>query len=245
MHEMGNRGRRTYHRRGPVLLLVRVALRRKGEYARKRHTDGDSCFRTAATAEGNSGRGDHGRRDDLIMSGDSTIPMGLPKPRIVVVDAEDRVVACKDRNALEPGDIYRVTSLWLKNSKGEVLLAQRALTKKKDPGKWSCAVAGTVDEGEEYDDNIIKEIREEIGISIPIEALQKGPNIFIHGNSNDFFDQWYVGTVPADTVLTRQEDEVAALRWMSPEEVRTTLREHPDFFIASAHEWLPRMLEEY
>jgi isopentenyl-diphosphate delta-isomerase len=171
------------------------------------------------------------------------MPEQIRKPRIAVVDEDDRFVAFKDRDELAVGDMYRVTSLWLKNSRGEVLLAQRALSKKKDPGKWSCAVAGTVDEGEDYDANIIKEIQEEIGITMLLEDLVRGPKMLVHGGTNDFFDQWYIGSVPADTALVRQEEEVADLRWMNPQEVLKILDTNPDFFVASAKEWLPQLLK--
>lgn len=167
------------------------------------------------------------------------------KPRIAVVDENDQLIGYKDRDALAKGDLYRVTSAWITNSRGEILLAQRAFSKKKDPGKWSCAVAGTVDEGEEYDDNIVKEIAEEIGVKLTIHDLAKGPKMRIRGNANDFFDQWYVCMldVPEDAFVI-QVEEVVAVQWVSKDEIRRLLRESPDFFIPSASQWLPAFLED-
>lgn len=166
------------------------------------------------------------------------------KPRIVIVDDNDQLIGYKDRDALAEGDIYRVTSAWITNSKGEILLAQRAFSKKKDPGKWSCAVAGTVDEGEDYDDNIVKEIEEEIGVKLPLNSLHKGPKMRIRGSKNDFFGQWYAGTLDmSESALVIQKEEVAAVRWVSRDEIRRLMRESPDFFIPSASQWLPALLE--
>lgn len=78
--------------------------------------------------------------------------------KIQIVDENDKFVSNKERSEVDyKSDIYRVSALWLTNSKGQTLLAKRAMVKDKDPGKWGPAVAGTIDEGETYDENIYKE----------------------------------------------------------------------------------------
>ena len=84
--------------------------------------------------------------------------------KFTIVDENDNIIAQKERANIKPEDIYRVAALWVTNSKGDILLAQRALSKKHDPGKWGPAVAGTVEERETYRANIIKETSEEIGL---------------------------------------------------------------------------------
>lgn len=75
--------------------------------------------------------------------------------KIQIVDDQDQFIGLKERNEVDyKSDIYRVSALWLTNSKGQTLLAKRAAVKDKDPGKWGPAVAGTIDEGETYDENI-------------------------------------------------------------------------------------------
>jgi hypothetical protein len=110
------------------------------------------------------------------------------KPRIVIVNENDEIIAHKERGTLIQKDIYRVSALWVKNFKGDILLAQRKFTKSHDPGKWGPAVAGTVDEGETYEQNIIKEAEEEIGLKNIRPTL--GPKIRMTGEYN-YFDQWY------------------------------------------------------
>ena len=86
------------------------------------------------------------------------------KPKTIIVNENDEIIGYKGKGTLEKSDIYRVSALWIQNSKGDILLAQRKLTKKHSPGKWGPAVAGTNDEGESYESNIIKETEEEIGL---------------------------------------------------------------------------------
>src|SRR3989344_4999835 len=84
----------------------------------------------------------------------------------VIVNDNDEVIGSKNREKIDPQkDIYRVSALWLTNSMGEILLAQRHRNKPKDPGKWGPAVAGTVQKGESYYDNIVKETKEELGLA--------------------------------------------------------------------------------
>ena len=90
----------------------------------------------------------------------------MSKAEIIIVNEIDEVIEYKKRDELAPLDIYRVSALWITNSHGEILLAKRHHTKDHHPGKWDPAVSGTVEKkrGGTYDENIIKETEEEIGI---------------------------------------------------------------------------------
>ena len=153
----------------------------------------------------------------------------MTRPRIIIVDGDDRVIGHKERGTLVREDIYRVSALWVTDSEGNILLAQRKLTKTHDPGKWGPAVAGTLDEGETYESNVIKEAEEEIGLK-DIAPIQ-GPRQRISGEYN-FFDQWYMLTVdrPAEE-FTIQEEEVEQVRWLSPGELRRELIDHPENYL--------------
>ena len=106
--------------------------------------------------------------------------------KIIIVDEHDNEIGLKERDEIEKGDIYRVSGIWITNSKGEILLSQRSLLKKKSPGKWTCAAAGTVDEGETYENNILKEVEEEIGITLLPSDLFLGPRIKLKGIHTHF-----------------------------------------------------------
>ena len=160
--------------------------------------------------------------------------------RMVLVNENDEIIGYRARAEKQPEDIYRVSCLWITNSKGEILIAQRSHLKNTDPGKWSTAVSGTVDEGEGYDDNIVKEVKEELGISVALHELQKGHKTLLQG-TNQFFCQWYsLTTDVTDFVL--QKEEVEAVRWISKEELAREFAEHPERFARTASEWLPRIM---
>lgn len=156
--------------------------------------------------------------------------------KIIIVDENDNIIAGKERESLETGDIYRASALWLANSKGEILLARRALSKAHSPGKWGPAVSGTVEEEETYDSNITKETEEEIGLKNI--KFKKGPKIKISGEYN-YFCQWYLAKI--DKPLEKfkiQKSEVAEVKWFSRDELRRKIKINPEEFIASINQWI-------
>jgi isopentenyl-diphosphate delta-isomerase len=149
--------------------------------------------------------------------------------KFTIVDENDNIIGQKERADIKQEDIYRVAALWITNSKGDILLAKRALSKKHDPGKWGPAVAGTVEEGETYRANIVKETDEEIGLHniSPVE----GPKIRVKGEYN-YFDQWFLLKTDLDiSSFTVQKEEVAEIKWFSPKELKEQLKKSPGQFL--------------
>jgi len=152
--------------------------------------------------------------------------------RIIVVDEKDNVVGVESRVLVDEKKLrYRVSALWLKNSGGDVLLARRAFSKTHYPGRWGPAVAGTVDEGESYEDNIVKEAGEELGL-VGVD-MKEGPKVEISGKYNHF-TQWFVGVVDEDVDFFKiQEEEVAEVKWFSVGELKDMIMDHPEMFVKS------------
>jgi isopentenyl-diphosphate delta-isomerase len=149
-----------------------------------------------------------------------------------VVNDKDEVIGHKLRQEIDwKNDIYRISALWLTNSKGEALLAQRLLTKDKDPGKWGPAAAGTLEKGETYEANIYKEAAEEIGLTGV--KFSKGPKQRFH-TPRQAFCQWYMGVcdLPADKFVL-QPEEVEQVRWISFTELEQDVSNHPSKYVPS------------
>lgn len=151
--------------------------------------------------------------------------------RIVIVNENDEIIGHKERGTLDKEEIYRVSALWITNSKGEILLAQRSFSKKHHPGYWGPAVAGTIDEGEDYEDNIIKEAKEEIGLTdiSPIKLIKKK----VTGEFNHF-TQWFGLKMDKDiSEFEIQKEEVEALKWISFEDLKKDFLDNPDSYYIS------------
>ena len=68
-----------------------------------------------------------------------------------------------------PGFYHKPAWTWAYNSKGQVLVQKRAMSKKKFPGYWDMPCAGHVDAGETTKIGAIREAKEEIGVDVSEE----------------------------------------------------------------------------
>ena len=149
--------------------------------------------------------------------------------KVIIVDQQDNIIGHKFSDKVLNTDIYRVSALWLTNSIGQILLAKRTANKKHHPNKWGPAVAGTIEQGESYDDNIIKEAEEEIGLK-NIKFI-KGPKK-LNIQNYKHFTQWYTAVLDKDIKdFVLQPEEVAEIRWFTKQEIEDQLKNDPEFFI--------------
>ena len=83
-----------------------------------------------------------------------------------LVDEEGRVIGSATRGQCHDGSklLHPVVHLHVFDSEGRLYLQQRPLWKDIQPGKWDTAVGGHVDYGENIDDALLREVREELGI---------------------------------------------------------------------------------
>jgi 8-oxo-dGTP pyrophosphatase MutT (NUDIX family) len=154
------------------------------------------------------------------------------------VNTDDEPIGSKHWRDMQYEDIYRVSALWLTdNSTDSILLAQRKWTKKNDPGKWGAAAAGTLEVGETYESNIIKEIEEEIGLKGL--KLKIGPKMYCDDGKHRFFCQWFIATVDKEKVdIVIQEDEVESVNWVSKSWLLNDLMQSPERYTPSMAECL-------
>lgn len=126
-------------------------------------------------------------------------------------------------------DIVRSASLWITNSDGDILLAQRKLTKRNNPGKWSEAVGGTVEGEDDYESTMLREAEEEIGFSVDNYVI--GPKQYV-SSPTKYFVQWYVATVDCPIEAFHiQEEELEQLAWINQEQFRNELKNTPEKYI--------------
>lgn len=159
--------------------------------------------------------------------------------KIPVVNENDEIIGYTNREDRNPEDITRITSIWVTDENGKMLLQQRKFTKKINPGKWAPAVSGTLEEGETYESNAYKEMEEEIGVKgVPLTFVKK---IYGIGGGGKRFLQIYEAIISKDQKLTAQEDEVEELKWFTKDELIKALEERPDDFVGSMHTYFKEM----
>lgn len=151
--------------------------------------------------------------------------------KVIIVDQNDQVLGFKGRLDRNPNDIIRIAGIWIENEKGEVLIAQRSLNKKNDPGKWGPA-AGTLEEGESYESNIIKEVQEEIGVSLRNVDIQF-LGAFFEETSHKYFVGTFFAKISSDTNFVLQKEEVEDVAWISWQDLEKDIVEHSDKYLLS------------
>jgi isopentenyldiphosphate isomerase len=109
--------------------------------------------------------------------------------------------------------MHRAVHILLFNSKGELFLQKRSMSKDEQPGKWDSSAAGHVDSGETYIDCAQREIAEELGIVVEqaMELLFKLPASVLTGNEHCMVYRYVF-----DGPMVLQAEEIDDGQWLSP-----------------------------
>lgn len=81
------------------------------------------------------------------------------------VDMQDNVIGQASRKEIhEKSLLHRSSHIFVFNTKGELFLQKRTLTKDENPGLWDSSAAGHINSGESYVDSAHRELKEELGV---------------------------------------------------------------------------------
>lgn len=152
--------------------------------------------------------------------------------KIPIVNEKDEIIEYKERTETTREDIRRIVGLYVFNENREILIAKRHSSKIIDPNCWGPAVAGTVDEGFDYDKTVIKEAEEELGL-VNIKPIFLKKYFYETHNARRFSSVYYVVINSEETKLKMQEDEVSDLRWINFEDLQKWFNEKPEEFVPS------------
>ena len=150
----------------------------------------------------------------------------VPDAEIWDLYDENRELLGKDhvRGEQLPIDGYHlVVHVWIRNSKGEYLIAQRSANRQTFPLVWEC-VDGSVIKGEDSLQGALREVKEEVGVDLlpkkghvilsDIKKIEFGKVV------NKIVDIWlfkYDGEVDLSNATT---DEVAQVAWMNRSQIK-------------------------
>src|SRR5882762_9883269 len=97
-----------------------------------------------------------------------------PEESFPVVDERDQVVGAALRGQVHANNLlHRAVHMLIFNSAREVFLQLRSRWKDRHPLAWDSSAAGHVNAGEDYDQAASRELREELGIEIPLKKVAK------------------------------------------------------------------------
>lgn len=124
---------------------------------------------------------------------------------------------------LPDGCYHLVVHVWIRNSRGEYLISQRAADRPTYPLKWEC-VGGSVIKGEDSLHGALREVKEEVGISLPAESgrvVYTKTRGYVDGRKfNDIMDVWLFEYDGDADLANADTKEVADTRWLKTADIR-------------------------
>jgi isopentenyldiphosphate isomerase len=91
----------------------------------------------------------------------------------ILADDLTIIKTCLKSEAHKNGWLHPTVHIWFYTDSGEILIQKRAEDKKSFPDLWDVSVAGHIETGEEAIISAIREIKEEIGLSVTPDQLLK------------------------------------------------------------------------
>ncbi len=124
----------------------------------------------------------------------------------------------KRGDKLNDDEYHLVVNAWVRNSKNEFLITQRAASKKY-AFMWECT-GGSALRGEDSIDAAVREIKEELGIDVDKSKGKLVGSTFRHyPNCPDILDVWVFESDVSLEEVTIQEEEVCNVMWASVDKI--------------------------
>jgi isopentenyl-diphosphate delta-isomerase len=154
-----------------------------------------------------------------------------PMEEVILVDESDTPLGTMEKmEAHRRALLHRAFSVFIFNSKGEMLLQQRSPDKYHSAGLWTNACCSHPRPGEDTLQAAIRRLYEELRFTTPLEKLFHFTykSAFDNGLTEFEFDHVFVGTY--DAAIHPNKAEVSDYCHWSPELIRESLRLQPDRF---------------
>ena len=141
--------------------------------------------------------------------------------RFPLVDEAGQVIGSATRGECHNGSklLHPVVHLHVFNSKGEVYLQKRPEWKDIQPGKWDTSVGGHLDYGETPEQALVREVREELGIT-DFLSERKGMYVFESRRERELV---YVNTTIYDGPIKPSAEELDGGRFWTIAEIREAM----------------------
>lgn len=161
--------------------------------------------------------------------------------QVILVDEQDQPIGLMEKQAahVEP-HLHRAFSVFIFNSKGELLLQQRALSKYHSPGLWTNTCCSHPRDGETVLQAASRRLMEEMGLQCELREvytfIYKAP--VGEGLTEHEFDHVFIGQ--SDNIPKINREEVESWKYMRIDALKTDLRLHPECYT----EWFKITFEE-
>ncbi|MBL7932375.1 MAG: isopentenyl-diphosphate Delta-isomerase [Bacteroidia bacterium] len=149
---------------------------------------------------------------------------------ILVNEADEAIGKMEKLEAHEKGLLHRAFSVFVFNSKKEMLMQQRAAHKYHSAGLWSNTCCSHPRPGENTLTAAKRRLNEEMGLVLELENqfsfIYK--TTFGNGLTEHEYDHVYFGYTDEDPKIN--PEEVSDYKWQSVDELRELLKKKPEIF---------------
>jgi isopentenyl-diphosphate delta-isomerase len=163
--------------------------------------------------------------DEQRSAQSSTYEIAAEAESLILVDEADREVGHMSKAQCHEGRgvLHRAFSLLIFNAQGELLLQQRAASKRLWPLYWSNSCCSHPRRAETMDAAINRRLREELGLHCPLHFLYKFQYQaqFDAAGAEHEICSVFVGRCIDPVKVDR--DEILAWRWIAPEALQAEL----------------------
>lgn len=165
----------------------------------------------------------------------------MPEDQVILVDITDTPIGSAGKmEAHEKGLLHRAFSVFIFNSKNELLLQRRALTKYHSAGLWTNTCCSHPRPEENTLDAANRRLKEEMGMSAPLQHklsfIYKTP--FDNGLTEHEFDHVYFGVT--NNMPEINTEEVDSYRYISINDLKNEIEKKPEQFTS----WFKIVLEK-
>lgn len=164
--------------------------------------------------------------------------------QVILVNEQDLATGTMEKMEVhKKGLLHRAFSVFIFNSKGELLLQQRALNKYHSGGLWTNSCCSHPQPGEDTLEAAQRRLFEEMGFTTPLEKIfdfiYKAD--FNNGLIEHELDHVFAGEY--DGPVEYNKEEVMDYCYKNLDDVRHSLREHPQKFTPWLHLAFPKIEE--
>ncbi len=165
--------------------------------------------------------------------------------RLIIVDENDKEIGYgeKDECHLIPAKLHRAFSIFIFNSKGEMLIHKRSGSKKTWPGYWTNACCSHPRKGESLEEATTRRPREELGFTCPLESLfsfyYKADYDSTYGEHE--IDHVFMGIYDGD--VTPDGNEIEELAFVPVDALIEDVQRSPQKYTPWFRQALPTVLE--
>ena len=155
------------------------------------------------------------------------------KEFVVLVDQNDQKLGLMEKQqAHVAGLLHRAFSVFIFNSKGELMIQQRAANKYHSPTLWTNTCCSHPRDEETYEQAAHRRLQEEMGFDCQLEF--KFSFIYKAHLENDLteheLDHVFIGTFDDEPNLN--PEEVMAYRWVELDDLKKDMEKNPQKYTA-------------